>query len=408
MGKEESQQLFAEAKKLYAEGNYEKALSLLHQLNKEYPDVFNIHQPIIQCYQHLGDVEKVREIVAELLPKFPEEKYQKKLARVGRWIKRQEEHLRKEENLSKDSQIDNEIADQIEEQPDEPVVEENGKEPDKSAPPVDEDTTDTSEDNKPPEETDDKASHPEKHSSFLRTLLIAAEVIFIICAGSAVMYLLATKTVRKLPELTADIIMEVSESEISGKLYLKNANTFRMEIMDQVFVTNEGQVRKLLVEDEKYINVNLGDVQRYNPLVGLSNFAQWVHLNNAKKVGKEKLQGYDCDIYQADFPGVNNSPSMSTRVWYCRQIKFPLKSENRTESNDPKLKGSVSVTLSNIQTEESLPEKIFEIPENYAEFVKKKSKDPDPEKLEGLVDNMEKILELGQFGDPTVFLEQFQ
>ena len=64
--------------------------------------------------------------------------------------------------------------------------------------------------------------------------------------------------------------------------------------------------------------------------------------------------------------------------------------------------------MSNIHTEESLPEKIFEIPENYAEFVKKKSKDPDPEKLDGLVDNMEKMLELGQFGDPAALLEQFQ
>jgi len=231
------------------------------------------------------------------------------------------------------------------------------------------------------------------------------EVLFILCVGSGVMYLLSAKTTRKLPEFTAKIVMKLNDSEIEGKLFLKDADTFRMEIMEQVFISNDGQVRKLLVEDEQYINVNLADVERYNPLVGLSNFGKWVELNKAKKVGREKLEGFDCDIYEANVPGENNSPSMSTRVWYCRQIKFPLKSENRTESDDPKLQGSVAVALSDLQMEQALPDKMFVLPENYAEFVKKKIDKNDPEKLESLPDNMQKMLE---FGDPTALLEQFQ
>ena len=238
------------------------------------------------------------------------------------------------------------------------------------------------------------------HSTALRRCLIALEVVFIVCIGSGVMYLLITQTARKLPEFSADIIMEVNNSEITGKLFLKNANTFRMEIMEQTFISKDGQVRKILTEEEKYININPADVERYNPLVGLSNFGKWVHLNNAKKVGREKLQGYACDIYEATVASTDTSTSMSTKVWYCRQIKFPLKSENSALEL-----GSVSVTLSNIQTEETLPDKLFTISDTYAEYVKEKRKEPDPEALESLPDNMERML---QFGDPMALLEQFQ
>ena len=99
---------------------------------------------------------------------------------------------------------------------------------------------------------------------------------------------------------------------------------------------------------------------------------------------------------------------MSTKVWYCRQIKFPLKSENTAtgvQDNVPVTLGKVSVTLEDIQTEEALPEKMFEIPSVYAEYVKKKEKNPNPEKLDALPDNMEKFL---QGGDPAALLQQFQ
>lgn len=387
MGKEDSQQRFAEAKKLYAAGDYDQALSLLQALKKHHPDVFNIQLPIIQCLQHLKRVEEVKVLHGQMQEKFTEEKQQLKLARVERWIKRQEKKAATGETLSKDGQIDSEIEDQIADRMEDGGEGQNGTF----------------------EGADAKDANAEKlpvngkgtHSTVLRRFLIALEVVFIVCIGSGIMYLLITQTDRQLPEFSADIVMRVNDSEMTGKLFLKNANTFRMEIMDQTFISNDGQVRKMLTEEEKYININPADVERYNPLVGLSNFGKWVHLNNAKKVGHEKLQGYACDIYEATVAATDASPSMSTRVWYCRQIKFPLKSENTA----PELNGSVSVTLNNIQTEEALPEKLFTLPDTYAEYVKEKKKEPDPDKLEGLVDNMERMLE---FGDPTALLEQFQ
>ena len=397
MGKEDSQKQFAEAKRLYAAGQYEEALVLLLQLDEKHPDTFNIKQPILQCYQHLGNVEKVKSLLTELLPNFPGEKHQKKLARVGRWVKRQEKKQKTDGGISKDSQIDNDIAEKFDEQSGDSGAELEIAEAG--------DTSASIESDKETIKSTGEENADDLHKSPLHKLLIVAEVIFIMCAGAAVMYFFTAKTTRKLPEFSADIVMEMNGDEILGKLYLKDADTFRMEIMDQVFVTNEGQVRKLLVDEEQYITVNPADVERYNPLVGLSNFAKWVRMHDAKKVGREKLQGFDCDIYQANYPGEDESPSMTTKVWYCRQIKFPLKSENRTEGSDPKLNGSVSVALSHIKTEASLPNKLFEIPERYTEFVKKKLDAPDPEQLEGLVDNMEKML---QFGDPTALLEQFQ
>jgi len=404
MGKEESQQRFAEAKKLYAEGKYEEALKRLNYLDKHHPDVFNIQLPIVHCYQHLGRIEDVKKMHAQMVELFKDEKQQKKLARVERWVKRTEDKFRQSDGISKDSQIDSDFEEKMEggisglsdsdvKDSSESGSGKNGdtpvEQPDKSA--------------RPDDSSKEESVH--KHSSVLRKILIAMEVLFILCVGSGVMYLLSAKTTRKLPEFTAKIVMKLNDSEIEGKLFLKDADTFRMEIMEQVFISNDGQVRKLLVEDEQYINVNLADVERYNPLVGLSNFGKWVELNKAKKVGREKLEGFDCDIYEANVPGENNSPSMSTRVWYCRQIKFPLKSENRTESDDPKLQGSVAVALSDLQMEQALPDKMFVLPENYAEFVKKKIDKNDPEKLESLPDNMQKMLE---FGDPTALLEQFQ
>ena len=88
MGKEDSQQRFAKAKKLYAEGNYEQALLLLQAIMKHHPDVFNIQLPIIQCLQHLKRIEDVKVLHGQMQEKFTEEKQQLKLARVERWIKR--------------------------------------------------------------------------------------------------------------------------------------------------------------------------------------------------------------------------------------------------------------------------------------------------------------------------------
>jgi outer membrane lipoprotein-sorting protein len=387
MGKDDSQQRFAEAKKLYAEGKFEKALSCLQAIAKHHPDVFNIQLPMIQCLQHLKRVEDVKLLHGQMQGIFTEEKHKIKLAKVERWIKRQEKKAATGETLSKDGQIDSEIEDQIAERMEDGGEGQNGALGDADA--------------KDAELTKVPANGKGMHSTALRRCLIALEVVFIVCVGSSVMYLLITQTARELPEFSADIVMKVNDSEMTGKLFLKNANTFRMEIMEQTFISNDGQVRKMLTEEEKYININPADVERYNPLVGLSNFGKWVHLNNAKKVGHEKLQGYACDIYEATVAATDASPSMSTRVWYCRQIKFPLKSENTA----PELNGSVSVTLNNIRTEEALPEKLFTLPDTYAEYVKEKKKEPDPDKLEGLVDNMERMLE---FGDPTALLEQFQ
>ncbi|MCK5861212.1 MAG: hypothetical protein KAH38_01920 [Candidatus Hydrogenedentes bacterium] len=388
MGKENSRQRFAEAKKMYAEGNYGEALSHLQKLNKQHPGVFNVQYPILQCLQHFGEIGKVRKLHKKMMRDFLEEKDQVKLNKVERWMKRTEEKTIITGGDSKDGQIEDEIEGQIEgeeEQQIEPDDKEAGGNEGK------EDVTLKIGNG----QSVVKGRHP-----VLRKLLIAGEVILIVFIGSVMMYLLSTKTTRVLPEFTAAVIVEANKEQTVGKLYLKNANTFRMEIMDQIFIANTGQVRKMLTEEEKYINVNLSAVERYNPLVGLSNFGDWVRMNDAKKVGHEKLQGFACDIYQASVEKSEDSFSVSTKVWYCRQIKFPLKSESTTSRSE----GKLSVTLKNIQMNTSLSSQIFEVPSVYAEFVKKEDEEEERRRLEALPDNMEAFL---QGGDAAALLDQF-
>lgn len=401
MGTDHSQQRFAEAKRLYGEGNYEKALLHLRKLDKKHPDVFNIQHPILQCLQHLGKMNEIKSLLERMLEIHHEEKKQAKLKRVGRWITRTEQNITPSKGYSKGGDIESDFGDEIEEVG-KAIRERAQKEeheavsPDTDAISIQEPTTNMEQQNRKPTPKAIKKKHP-----VMRKILIAFEVAIVVLIGMAAMFLLSKQTTRTLPEFTADVIMEVNDTQITGKLYLKNADTFRMEIMEQTFIANSGQVRKILTEEEKYINVNPSDVERYNPLVGLSNFGDWVRINDAQKIGRETLDGFVCDIYEASVKGTDSTPSMSTKVWYCRKIKFPLKSENSA----PELNGKFSVTLDNIKTEESLPSDKFDVPAVYAEFVKKKEKEPDPTKLDALPDNMEALLEAG---DPTALLMQFQ
>jgi len=279
MGSDISQQRFAEAKKLYVEGDYKKALLHLRKLNEQHPDVFNIQLPIIQCLQHLGKINEVKALHKRMKGVYLDEKHQMKLDKVGRWILRTEGKTVIVESNKKDEQIESEfennIEDRIEDVPVEQVKETGAEKIVQEENKVDIAPQEPVPAQNPQAEVRATKIEKKRHP-VLRKILISCEVIFIVLVGSVVMYLLSTKTARVLPEFTANVIMEVNDTQITGKLYLKNADTFRMEIMDQVFIAQEGQVRKILTAEEKYINVNPSDVERYNPLVGLSNFGDWV------------------------------------------------------------------------------------------------------------------------------------
>ncbi len=328
-------QWFAKAKMLYIEGQYEEALSILLGLAAENPDVFNIRYAILQCWQKLDRLGKVKAQYRRLQKISTTEKQQVRLKLAEKWIGEAEQ---KQAALEKGWEA--------------PVSERRIV----------------------PEPV------REGLSKVFKTMIVIVEVVFIIAAGLIGMHYISARLSTATPEFSADLQMEVSDASYTGRLYFKNHYISRTEIMDDVFIANNGKVDMMFPEDNAYASVDASDLLRRNPLIGLGDFKEWESNNTAEKVGRETLHGFDCDIYETRLDG---SDAVITRVWYARRLNFPVKIENAT----PDQTARVTVALNNIETG-TLPVELFVIPDAYTETDRRQRIQREANGISDLPDNM--------------------
>lgn len=95
------------------------------------------------------------------------------------------------------------------------------------------------------------------------------------------------------------------------------------------------------------------DAQQPNFTADLPNYMEYLQKNNAEKTGAEKVQQYDCDIYEFKDPTTQSQ----TKVWLWTEKQFPVKMLTDTPQ------GAFDIALTNIQLDVPIDDKEFEIPE---------------------------------------------
>lgn len=325
MESQASRQQFTEAKRLFDAGQYNEALQRLAKLNQQHPDVFNIQYPMLQCLHRLGRTQDLQTLFSRMRERFPGEAHQARLRGVEAWLASQAQ----------------------------------------AAPPK-------------PNPIDDYFDIPQQYKAKTpkaaplsmgftipwKALLIGAVVIVCIVGGVfAVQAILPS--LGGASEFSADMVMSVMGMRMNGKVYLKSATLSRAEFMDQIFIMENDQVHLLVPEANAYITMNVGDVSGQLPILDLSNFEDFVEQHAMNNVGRERIQGYACDIYEGRVRTMPDMPAMNMKVWYAPRLRYPVKTENTLPG--PFGASTITVALENINTGVQ-PDSLFAIPAGYTQI----------------------------------------
>ncbi len=163
-------------------------------------------------------------------------------------------------------------------------------------------------------------------------------------------------------EFSADMVMESMAGTSSGKIYFKNDDTSRTEMMGTISIMKRPHIYQLFTDTQKYVVQNMDDMKKKNPALDAANLKEWIDKNKLKKTGSEELQGYRCDIFEGDVKFADDQPPVHMRIWHTPKLGYPL----RHESVLPSPMGNVSTHLENIQLG-SQPDSLFEIPDGYSQ-----------------------------------------
>lgn len=165
-------------------------------------------------------------------------------------------------------------------------------------------------------------------------------------------------------EFSADMVTEMPMGRESGKIFHKDLDTSRTEMMGMINIMKYPNVYQLVEETRKYVVSDLEELSRENPSISIRDFDRFVKENDFKKTGSETLQGYKCDIYEGRIefsPEPGQQPvSVFMKLWYSRDLEFSV----RTESTLPPPMGKVVSYLENIKKGRQ-PASLFEIPSGY-------------------------------------------
>ncbi len=160
-------------------------------------------------------------------------------------------------------------------------------------------------------------------------------------------------------EFSADIFTQ-GFGEDRGKLYFKDNETHRSEILGIINITKAPSVYQLFTDTKKYTVQSLTDLRKQNPMGDYGSFKEMIKKNNLKKVGKEKLEGYKCNIYEGQVNINADQPPVPIKIWYSKKLKVPVKQEMTLAAP----MGKIVSLMSNIKTGKQDPA-LFEIPAGY-------------------------------------------
>ncbi len=79
MNKEKARQLFDEADRLFKEEHYLEALQFLSEVDRAFPQTFNILFPMALCREKLGRLNEAYDLCVQMLEQFTEERRQERL-----------------------------------------------------------------------------------------------------------------------------------------------------------------------------------------------------------------------------------------------------------------------------------------------------------------------------------------
>ena len=179
---------------------------------------------------------------------------------------------------------------------------------------------------------------------------------------SAVLLCLFLASVAMSAEFSADMVMDGMGGTNSGKLYFKNDDISRTEMMGMISITKRPMIYQLFEDTKKYVVTNIDEAKDKNPMADVGSFEEWIKKNKLRKVGTETLEGYRCDIFEGDVKFSEEHDPVHMKVWYNKKLGYPLKHE----STLPQVGGKIVSYLKNIRLEKQ-PDSLFDIPAGYSE-----------------------------------------
>ncbi|MFO7988046.1 MAG: hypothetical protein ACQEQ5_10570 [Thermodesulfobacteriota bacterium] len=164
-------------------------------------------------------------------------------------------------------------------------------------------------------------------------------------------------------EFSADIVTDMHTGSVNGKIYFKNTQLNRSDMMGMINIVKYPDVYQLFTGTKKYHVSNVTELETDDPMAGITDFEAWATENDLKKTGTESLEGFACDIYEGTIEiDEETGETAPMKIWLSRKLQYPLK----TETLMPAPVGSVVSVVKNIETGKQAAH-LFEIPEDYTQ-----------------------------------------
>jgi hypothetical protein len=160
---------------------------------------------------------------------------------------------------------------------------------------------------------------------------------------------------------SADTVTEMDSGNVTGKLYFKNSEVNRNEIMGMINIIKYPQVYQLFSNTKKYHVSDVTDLDTENPMDGVTDFKAWAKENDFEKTGTESIEGFACDIYEGTIEmDEETGDTAPVKIWLSRKLQYPLK----TETLMPSPVGRIQSYVKNIKIGNQ-PDHLFDIPAGY-------------------------------------------
>lgn len=175
-----------------------------------------------------------------------------------------------------------------------------------------------------------------------------------------ILFTVALATSPFATEFSADMISQMATGNIAGKIYFKNPDVTRSEMMGMISITKRPLVYQIFDSTKKYHVSSIDELKDKNPIADAGDFELWIKEKNMKNTGKESISGYKCQIYEGELRTEQSQPPMHMKLWYSKKLNYPIK----TEMTLPSPMGKMTSYLENIKPGK-LPQSLFVIPEGY-------------------------------------------
>ncbi|MBT8362633.1 MAG: DUF4412 domain-containing protein [Desulfobacterales bacterium] len=178
----------------------------------------------------------------------------------------------------------------------------------------------------------------------------------------AICLLLITCSSAGAVEFSADIISEIN-GPITGKMYYKSTDTYRSDTMGMINIVNGPLAYMIVPDTKKYTVTDFEELSEKSPMGAVGDVMEMIKKNNMKKIGKEKIQGYSCVIYEGTVHFSDDQLPMGMKLWYSKKLKNTLKQEVTL----PASAGKMISYIENIKLAKQ-DDSLFEIPQGYTEI----------------------------------------